>query len=816
MLNRLGIRQKLALLLLIPLAAVAITSVPFAVERINDASSAAATAQLANAARDVGQLIQNLQQERLVSLGYLGSPQLSRTALLAHIATSDDLAAKLRQSDATSAIMADVAQQMSALDGVRARILTRMAPAGETYTAYRNVDNALLDALRLGNPAEADAIGLRQLNALEALMRADEEASSVGAILVGSASFSEMNRALITEAAAAQAQYTRQFRSLVSRDQAALLDTVEQGRAAQTIAQMVGDLGQTVTPSTTKVGEALTAAVSYTSLRRVAQDRIAREIATDADGRASTATFAAFSVAAGALLIFIAVVSLGVTVSRSISAPLRRLTRAAALVADLAGAELVRVADSDDPEPGPPKLAAVDVESTDEVGELGAAINRVQATAALMLERQVVTRRNVATMFANIARRTQNLVGRQITLIDELERTARTPELLSRLYRLDHVSTRLRRSADSLLVVSGTVDADVVGTPSALVDVVRSALAEIEGFRSVQLGTICDVTVSAGLVGDLRLILAELLENAASFSPPDTPVVVSATLSDVCRISVVDHGLGMAPEKMVQENLRLIERERLDLAPTTMLGLLVAGRLARRHNLGVRLDHSEGRGVTATVTIPLRLLSATAVPPSNPPRHRAQLQALLEPRVVAPTDGDFDWFSDGRRQLSAAPAAGNGSGPTRVAPQVAGGDGRLPQRRSGPDGAASMSTPAGARESVMDATVIGQTFPAATGRATVPTPDGPSIPNPRYAGGPDGEPPTRGGLTRRVPGSHLAAGIRGDAPAAPPRSGGLEESPTVPLLRDAEAERAALDDFVAGLARGTQTGAGPGPTPPIR
>src|SRR6185437_11059603 len=113
---------------------------------------------------------------------------------------------------------------------------------------------------------------------------------------------------------------------------------------------------------------------------------------------------------------------------------------------------------------------------------------------------------------------------------------------------------------------SGTIDANVTATPTALVDVLRAALAEIEGASSVHLATIADVTVSVGLVGDLRLILAELLENAASFSPPGTPVEVSATLDDACRIQIVDHGIGMTPERMVEENLRLIERERLEVA----------------------------------------------------------------------------------------------------------------------------------------------------------------------------------------------------------------------------------------------------------
>jgi signal transduction histidine kinase len=790
MLSRLTIRQKLSLLLMVPLAAVIVTSVPFAAERIGDARSASSTARIAKVARDVGALIQNLQQERLVALGYLGAPTLDPSALLARVETVNDDVARLRANPATSPVLAEAGRSLSELDAERSRIQTRLASAGEAYTAYRNVDNALLDALRLANPAGVDAAGLRQLGALDALMRANEEASSVGAVLVGTASNKAMNRALITDAQAAEQQYLRQFRTLVPPAQAQLVELVNQGQAAQRISQLILGLSQpAVEPQLIPVGEALAAAVSYAGLRRVAQDRVARDIASAADGRARNAEIAAGSVVAAASLIFIAVVAMGVTVSRSISVPLRRLTRAAGVVADLAGDELIRVADSDDPDPAPPKLAAVEVRSSDEVGELAAALNRVQATAALMLERQVTTRRNVATMFANIARRTQNLVGRQISLIDELERTARTPELLSRLYRLDHVATRLRRSADSLLVVSGTIDDNVGAVPTLLVDVVRSALAEIEGASAVQLGTIPDVTVSVSLVDDLRLILAELLENAASFSPPGTAVEVTATVGEACQIRVVDHGIGMTSERIAEENLRMIERERLDVAPTSVLGLFVAGRLARRYGLGIRLQSSAGRGVTATVTVPLRLLSSTAASPMRPARPSRAPGPDLSRALAIESGQPFPWFGPMRVAV--------GPGPTPALLPV-GANGA----QSAAGGSSGGSSGSGAADPVPPADLV---WPE-------PAPMDPPAPQAtlRWAaqtgvGGPEEGTAadrtaveTRGGLTRRVPGNRL-----GDTM---PR---IEESPTVPIGRDPEAERAALNDFLSGAARAAEASADP-------
>src|SRR5690606_30831613 len=147
------------------------------------------------------------------------------------------------------------------------------------------------------------------------------------------------------------------------------------------------------------------------------------------------------------------VLALAVTVSRSISTPLQRLSRAVGVVAELSRAELVRVADSESLDRAPPELASVEVDSNDEIGELADAVNRVQSTAAMLLERQATARANVATMFANISRRTQNLVGRQLQVIDELEGQEADPKVRERLDQLEHITTRLRRSADSLLVV---------------------------------------------------------------------------------------------------------------------------------------------------------------------------------------------------------------------------------------------------------------------------------------------------------------------------------------------------------------------------
>ena len=168
------------------------------------------------------------------------------------------------------------------------------------------------------------------------------------------------------------------------------------------------------------------------------------------------------------ILVSAIVVGLALVVGRSVSRPLRRLTTAARGVADLAETELQRVADEDTGPEAVPRLAAITVTSSDEIGDLATAFNRVQSTAASLLERQVAGRRNVAAMFASVGRRTTNLVGRQLALIDTLEKSEEDPDTLGTLYRLDHVSTRLRRNASSLVVLSGSSEAGGEGRPALL------------------------------------------------------------------------------------------------------------------------------------------------------------------------------------------------------------------------------------------------------------------------------------------------------------------------------------------------------------
>ena len=494
--------------------------------------------------------------------------------------------------------------------------------------AYHAVIEAVIQALRLVPQKTSDAEGTRQLTALDALLRANEESALRGMSLIVAAASPQTGRPLLSDSSAQAQMFTETFVEQADREHSALVVLVDQGESARRVAELAGRLPDASSPATVArfVTEALAAVESQASLRRLVQDRVIREIADSAAGRADAAQAVAWTIGLGTAVLIVVVMSLVVVVGRSIANPLHRLTRAATTVADLAQTELVRVTDEEGSGEGPPQLAAIELASGDEIGELAVAFNRVQATAALLVERQTVTRRNVGMMFTNVAQRTRNLVSQQLAVVDELERHEQNSELLSRLYRLDHLSTRLRRNAENLLVVAGARTEPRVKGPTPVATLLRAALTEIEEYQRVQFGSISDVTVSATPASDLVLVFAELLENAAVFSPPESLVDVSASVTPTgeCRVSIVDHGIGMTAQRMAQENHRLVERERLDIAPTTVLGLFVVGRIARRHGMTVELAPTPGGGTTAHVSIPSALfrVGAAAGPARRSRRRR--------------------------------------------------------------------------------------------------------------------------------------------------------------------------------------------------
>lgn len=248
-----------------------------------------------------------------------------------------------------------------------------------------------------------------------------------------------------------------------------------------------------------------------------------------------------------------------------------------------------------------------------EIGEVGQALNTLQRAAVEAAVKQAELRAGVSEVFVNLARRSQVLLHKQLTLLDTMERRTEDTEELADLFRLDHLTTRMRRHAEGLVILSGAAASRQWRKPVQLMDVVRAAVAEVEDYERIEVRRLPRVAVTGPAVADLTHLVAELLENATVFSPPHTAVqVIGERVANGFTLEIHDRGLGMGAEALLDANLRLAETPEFELSDTDRLGLFVVSRLARRQNARVSLQPSPYGGTTAVVLIPDALLTDDA------------------------------------------------------------------------------------------------------------------------------------------------------------------------------------------------------------
>jgi len=325
----------------------------------------------------------------------------------------------------------------------------------------------------------------------------------------------------------------------------------------------------------------------------------------------------------GLLALIVAVVVTWL-VSRSITKPLRSLTRQAKEMAEVRlPAAVTDILDTPLGEDVTvPTVEPVLVTTRDEVADVAEALNTVQDSALDLAVEQAVLRRNIADSFVNLGRRNQNLLGRQLDFITELETNETDADALSNLFRLDHLATRMRRNAESLLVLAGIEPPRQWAAPVRLTDVIRAALGEVEDYQRVTVRGVEPATIIGSAAADLAHLMAELVENALVFSPPDQTVDIRGrNRPDGYTLAIIDSGLGMPAGDVAAANRRLAGAESFTIAPSKYLGHYVAGNLAARHDISVHLDNSPGNGITATIDIPPTLLTTdnAVASPVTPP-----------------------------------------------------------------------------------------------------------------------------------------------------------------------------------------------------
>ncbi|MEV6421478.1 nitrate- and nitrite sensing domain-containing protein [Streptomyces sp. NPDC051662] len=294
-------------------------------------------------------------------------------------------------------------------------------------------------------------------------------------------------------------------------------------------------------------------------------------------------------------------------VARSMIRSLRRLQDTATRVAQERLPELVKQLSDSDPQDVDTSVESVGVHSKDEIGKVAAAFDDVHREAVRLAAEQALLRGNVNAMFTNLSRRSQGLIQRQLSLISELESREADPDQLSSLFKLDHLATRMRRNGENLLVLAGEEPGRRWTRPVPLVDVLRAAASEVEQYERIELSSVPTSEVAGRVVNDLVHLLAELLENATSFSSPQTKVRVTGHALPDGRVLVEIHdtGIGLSPEDLAAINERLASPPTVDVSVSRRMGLFVVGRLSLRHGIRIQLRPSDSGGTTALVMLPV-------------------------------------------------------------------------------------------------------------------------------------------------------------------------------------------------------------------
>jgi signal transduction histidine kinase len=528
-------------------------------------------------------------------------------------------------------------------------------PAGAVLRSYSELISGLLDIgdEAASEPTDRDLTRMRL--AVNTLARVKDQMSVKRAIMAAALETGELTadrqRALLAaeaELAAARSDYTK------------FATAAQQRMYDDTVIGLVVDIGNGMVESVlnrAQEGEPLDGldpaqwdvAATYTvNLVGQVQDAVLIQLRQRTDALAGQAREAASWDAAIVLGVLLVGGALAAIIARSLLRPLRTLRRTALDVAEhrLPAAVEEILADPDPRPEGARQLrgvAPVPVYSREELGEVARAFDVVHGQAVRLAGEQALLRENVNAMFVNLSRRSQELVERQLSVLDRMEADEQDPDTLGGLFELDHLATRMRRNSENLLVLSGQDLGQAVAGAIAAEEVIGATLSEVEHYQRVEIASTPDLAVRGHAVSDLVHVISELLENATEYSGPDAPVtlVSSATVAGDWRIEITDRGAGMPPAEISRSNARLARPPDVDVEVSRRMGLYVVARLAYRHDIGVRLGASIEGGLTATVIVPAALVTEVPEPtePAELPEPMAEAppgpEPVAEPNVVS-------------------------------------------------------------------------------------------------------------------------------------------------------------------------------------
>ena len=587
-----------------------------------------------------------LQAERRAAVVYLSHPDatnlnayqgavtVTKNGAIQLAAALDSPGTRSSTTPAETAAIAKMTAQLGTMGPLRASVTARKLAPLDALEAYTNViasQGAVLIAE--ANSIQASAPVIQGMGLISAV-NTQEDMSEQDTVLAGalaSGSLTGPDRVAFSQAAGRQQGDTLNYQQLLTPAEVKVytgtmdklapmslqnnLTSVQQAVQAGVPLAVLEQQGLSApawqSMTKTWLGAASTAGTTTASVVLDANQQIA------IDAKRRVWEVAVFGLA-GLILTLLVSILLGRSINRRLTA-LRRsaLTLAEeqlpAVVSRLRRGESVDVAAE-----APPLRVG-----SDEIGQVGQAIDIVRQTAIRSAVDEARLRQGVNDMFRNLARRSQSLLQRQLTVLDGMERKATDPDVLEDLFKMDHLTTRMRRHAEGLIILSGAPPGRGWSAPVKLIDVMRGAISEVEDYARVTVSTQSRAALAGSAVTDVIHLLAELIENATTLSPPFTQVRVSGeAVASGFAIEIEDRGLGMTPQRMAELNERLAQPPEINPTNTEQLGLFVVGQLARRHGISVTLRQSPYGGTTAVALIPDRLIvdeGPTAITAGGPP-----------------------------------------------------------------------------------------------------------------------------------------------------------------------------------------------------
>jgi len=624
-LRRRSVLLQVALLVLIPL----ILLVGSFAYIVTTSASSALTLNRSKVVMDqlrlpVAALQQALSHERAQLVVYYIRPTRAARATLqrlqadsdravhAFMTAADSLPVQQSASAGGEKAIAEVNEALTSLPGIQAKIANRSIGEQQAFTAYNDMIGASYLVLEQAIIQEGNSAQVLPAIAVVELAVSNEYLQQESALLNGDFAArlfpASAHLAFVGLVGAHRLLYQQSYSYLSQPDRATLDHDVSPAAALtamenRLVASNFPHLPPPVSPAT---WNSTVTAVSTQTERAVGQAEV--DLAASARSQADAKFHNLYLT--GGLGLAAVVVSLGLSlwIAIRLTRRLRGLRDSALEMASVrlpAVVQRLRTGENVDVAAQMPRLEP----SPDEIGQVKAAFNAAQRTAVEAAVHEASVRRGISDVFRNLARRSQALLERQVTLLDSLERRAAEPDDLENLFRIDHLTTRMRRHAESLIVLAGDSPNRAFRDAVPFVDVLRAAAAEVEDYTRVRVVCRTSAALASPAVADVIHMLAEFVENATIFSPRGTEVRVTGEMvAKGFAVDIEDRGLGMDDQQFETVNASLANPPLFDPSGSDRFGLFVAAQLARRHDIRVKLRRSDYGGVTAIVLIPLALV----------------------------------------------------------------------------------------------------------------------------------------------------------------------------------------------------------------